>query len=137
MFFKSVWHCIIGPHRMHQMRTIAIDDCWHLSVYLANTAERIEVPLARRLLGTQEYCIRRRPDAPTDSMRPSSSYFGHLSGAAACSSYLLSRLIDESTLVSIVCGLTVFAADGTVLGQRWRLRLCVCTTTTTCRHCTT
>jgi len=57
VFFCLIMMIIIKQHRMQKMRIIAIDDpvnlCGFTWLRCANTAKRIELLLACRLLGTQ------------------------------------------------------------------------------------
>jgi len=87
MLTSDIVCCIFTcrPHRMHEMRPIAIDDPGRLSVCLSRgfaVQTRLNGStsfLWRGLLGTQgALCLTGVPIYPTDSMRLSPNYFGQL-----------------------------------------------------------
>jgi len=67
---------------MHEMRTTATDVTVASATRLrpAKTASRVEVLFGVKTpTGPKEYCRQTGPDFPTDSMQPSTNYFGYRS----------------------------------------------------------
>jgi len=70
---------VIRLHRMQIIRPIILGVCQSAWLRCANTAERIEILLGRRLVGSQGTLYWTGvPVSPADSMRPWPNHFGYL-----------------------------------------------------------